>query len=157
MENKFNDTLIICDNPDSSDQRLVLNLIQRTASFENCHSARSGIGGFGSEPVRECNFDEILAVNDFLTGDHRGLFYKIVFVFSHVNSGDLASVFISTDFGRSRIFAKWNGFAELRSELRQICSQQSRSGHWEDDPRLVALYLGPLMFAIVGGIIWLLL
>ena len=156
MENQFNETLIICENPDSSDQRVVLNLTQRTASFENCHSPRSGIGGFGFEPIRECNFDEILAINDFLTGDHRGLFYKLIFAFSHVNSGDLASVFISTDFGRSRIFAKWNGFPELRSELRQICSQQSRSGHWEDDPRLMPLFL-VLIFAIVGGIIWLLL
>jgi len=146
MENQFNDTLIICENPDSRDQRVVLNLTQRKASFENCHSPRSGIGGFG----------EILAVNDFLTGDHRGLFYRLIFAFSHVNSGDLASVFISTDFGRSRIFAKWNGFIELRSELRQICLQQSRSGHWEDDPRLMPLYL-VVMFAIVGGIIWLLL
>ena len=152
MENKFNDKLIVCENPDSSDQRVVLNLTQRTASFENCHSPRSGIGGFGFEPIRECNFDEILAVNDFLTGDHRGLFYKLIFAFSHVNSGDLASVFISTDFGRSRILAKWNGFPELRSELCQICSQQSRSGHWEDDPRLMPLYL-VVMFAIVGGII----
>jgi hypothetical protein len=156
MENQPNDALIICDNPDSSSQRLVLNLTQRTAVFENCHSPRSGIGGFGFEPFRECNFDEILAVNDFLTGDHRGLFYKIIFTFSHVNAGDLASVFISTDFGRSRIFAKWNGFAELRSELRQICSQQSRRGHWEDDPRLMPVYV-VMIFAIVGGIIWLLL
>ena len=156
MEIKFNDEVIVCENPDSSDQRVVLNLTQRTVIFENCHSPRSGIGGFGSEPVRECNFDEILAVNDFLTGNHRGLFYKLIFAFSHVNSGDLASVFISTDFGRSRIFAKWNGFPELCSELRQICSQQSRSGHWEDDPRLMPLFL-VLIFAIVGGIIWLLL
>ena len=29
MENKFNDELIVCENPDSSDQRLVLNLTQR--------------------------------------------------------------------------------------------------------------------------------
>jgi hypothetical protein len=156
MENKFNDELIVCENPDSSDQRVVLNLTQRIAIFENCHSPRSGIGGFGFEPIRECNFTEIFAANDFLTGDHRGLFYKLIFTFSHVNSGDLASVFISTDFGRSRIFAKWNGFPELRSELRQICSQQSRSGHWEDDPRLMPLFL-VLIFAIVGGIIWLLL
>ncbi len=156
MENQFNETLIICENPDSSGQRVVLNLTQRTASFENCHSPRSGIGEFGFEPIRECSFNEILAVNDFLTGDHRGLFYKLIFAFSHVNSGDLASVFISTDFGRSRIFAKWNGFPELRSELRQICSQQSRSGLWEDDPRLMPLFL-VLIFAIVGGIIWLLL
>ena len=156
MRNQFNDALIICDNPDSSGQRLVLNLTQRTAIFENCHSPRSGIGGFGFEPVCECKFAEILAVQDFLTGNHRGLFYRIIFTFSNVNAGNLASVFISTDFGRSRIFAKWNGFAELRSELRQICSQQSRRGRWEDDPRLMPVYV-VLILAIVGGIIWLLL
>jgi hypothetical protein len=65
MKNQFNDALIICDNPDSSGQRLVLNLTQRTAIFENCHSPRSGIGGFGFEPVCECKFDDFSCARFF--------------------------------------------------------------------------------------------
>ena len=76
----------------------------------------------------------------------------------HVNARaeDLASIFVSTAAGRSRIFATWNGFPELRTCLKEISSKHSRLGHWADNPKMMPLFMIAI-FAIVFGIIWLLL
>lgn len=73
----------------------------------------------------------------------------------HTGGQPLGSMFISTTTGRSRVFAHWRGYAELRTALRELC-QDSPGGHWADDPRWMPVY-AVVLLAIVGGLIWALL
>lgn len=140
-------TVIICSNPDFSQQRVILDPSKRTVVFENCHQPRSGIGISG-DAERVCQFEEIHAVHDFLTGNHRGTFLRIVLflgrlVHAPANASNLGSIFISTASGRARIFANWKGFSELRSRLHQICDEQP-ARQWshlamQDEPSSVAI------------------
>ena len=151
---------LVCENPNRNGQRVSVNLSEQTVTFFNCHQLRSG-PGVGFEPVRVCSFEEIVDVHDFLVGEHRGTFLRVLLIMGrliHVNARaeDLASIFVSTATGRSRIFATWNGFPELRTCLKEISSKHSRLGHWADNPHMMPLFM-IAMFAIVFGIIWLLL
>lgn len=149
--------VVVAASPDIPHQRVVLDRIQRTVTFENCHLPRSGLG-LGCEQRRVCQFEEIVAARDFLIGEHRGRVLRLIFLLGRLihiptNANEQGALWISTQFGRARVFANWSQFAELRSLLREICSQQSTKGHWEDDPRMIPVFV-VLIFAIVGGIIW---
>jgi hypothetical protein len=115
---------LVCENANRKGQRVSVNLSEQTVTFFNCHQQRSGLG-VGFEPERVCSFEELVAVYDFLVGEHREIFLRILLMMGrliHVNARteDLASIFVSTATGRSRIFATWNGFPELRTSLREI-------------------------------------
>ena len=159
---KKSDTLIICEDPKFSGtgrQRVLLNLTLRTATFENCHWPRKFLTG-GYESVRVCRFEDIHAAHDFLSGKHRGTFLRIVLMLGHlihipVNANQLGSIFISTAYGRCRVFTDWNGFNEFRDAVHHIC-KQSPGRNWADDPRFIPLY-ALVIFSIVAGLIWCLL
>lgn len=155
-----NDVVVDCFNPNAPTQRVILNPTLRTVTFHNCHQARSGLG-IGLEPERVCSFDEILATYDFLTGEHRGQWLRALFFLGplvgvHVRPAAMSSIFISTTAGRARIFAEWIAFTQLRSQLREICSQHPRKGNWSDNPAFGPLFL-IVIFGIVGVLIWFLL
>lgn len=151
------DDVVVAASPDIPGQRIVVDRRQRTVTFENCHLPRSGLG-LGCEQRRVCQFEEILAVRDFLIGEHHGRILRLIFLLGHLihiptNAKDQGSLWISTPSGRTRVFANWSHFAELRSLLKEICSPQSTKAPWEDDPRMIPVFF-VLIFAIVGGIIW---
>ena len=162
MSDDASETILVCedyDSPADVRRRIVLNFTRRTATFENCHESRAFLS-LGSEAIRECRFDELLAVHDFFLGERRlGLLRGVLaagpLVHSHTTGREMESIIISTAQGRCRVFADWDGFVELREALRKICSA-SPGGHWSDDPRLIPVYF-VVIAAIVAGIIWLLL
>lgn len=158
--NESSRAFIECVNHEAPTQRVIVDATRRTVTFVNCHQPRTGLG-YGFETERVCDLDEILAVHDFLTGEHRGAFLRMLFFLGHlihmpVDPGSMESIFVSTTNGRARIFAGWSGFAELRSRLREACSQRSQNGPWTDNPAFLPVFL-IVIFAIVGGLIWLLL
>lgn len=116
-------------------QRIVLDARDQSITFENCHWPRS-FWSWRGEERRVCQFEDILAVHDFGLGQHR-------------------SVFISTRFGRCRVFADWEGYAQVREALSRIATVTER-GSWEDDPRWIPVYC-VVIVAIVAGILYLLL
>lgn len=155
------DAIIDCVNPDGATaQRVIVNMTRRTVTFINCHQPRSGLG-LGFEAERVCGFDEILAAHDFLTGEHRGPFLRLVFFLGRLihmpaDSAAMGSLFISTTTGRARVFSQWVAFPALRARLREICADRPQAGPWTDNPAFLPLFL-IVIFAIVGGIIWFLL
>ena len=156
------DTRIICEDPDfpgPDRRRIILDLSEQTATFENCHWPRKSLSS-GYDAVCVCRFEDLLAAHDFLSGEHRGRWLRTVLSLGHLTSvavkpSELESIFISTSFGRCRVFADWNGFEEFRQGLREVC-KASPAGHWSDDPRLIPLYV-VIMLAVAGGLIWWLL
>ena len=121
--------------PGPAQQRIVLDARDQSITFENCHWPR-GFWTWRGEERRVCRFEDILAVHDFGLGKHR-------------------SVFISTRFGRCRVFADWAGYAPLREALSRITTVTER-GSWQDDPRWMPVYV-LVIGAIVAGILYLLL
>lgn len=148
-------TLVVCINPQFTGQRVSIDATERTVTFENCHQSRR-FTAVGFESVRVCRFDEILAVHDCNSIEHEDchLLDRIVFALVHMlqGDGDLGSLFISTATGRSRVFTNWNGFDAFRTTLRQIPTT-SQKGYWEDDPRLITLFV-VILFTVVIGLVF---
>lgn len=151
--------VIDCWNPRNPSQRVVVDLEEDTVPSCNCHEPRK-FTAIGMEPTRVCGFDEIHAVHDFMTGDHSGWAYRIIFMLGHliympVKDSEMSSIFISTAYGRARIFANWEEFDSLCDGLRHN-SSASGVGHWSDNPRLIPVY-AVVLVVILTGLIWLLL
>ena len=147
------DKIVVCESPvpGLGQQRVVLNL--------SLHCPRKFFSS-GCEAKRICRFEDLHAAHDFLSGEHHGTFLRTVIRLGHlinvpVKADELGSIFISTDFGRCRVFADWTGFDEFRNEIHEICKQSPR-GHWSDDPRMIPLYV-VIILGITGGLIWWLL
>lgn len=147
------------ERPRESRPRITIDWDAETVSFEQCHESRRFLST-GAEPIRVCRFDEIQSVTDFLTGNHRGAGTKAVLsagrlVHSHSTAADLASIFVSTREGRTRVFANWTNFAQLRDALREIVPESSRPP-WTEDPRMMPLFVVG-MLGVVGVLIYFLL
>jgi len=149
---------VVCWNA-RGQERVEVDFIQRTVLFENCHQPRSGVGFTERELI--CGFEDICGVRDFLVGQHRGAFYRLLFALAPlagtaVNARGLSSCFVSTATGRTRIFAEWAGFAEVREALLRISSESSCRQPWSDQA-----WAGPVVAAmallVTGVIVWLLL
>jgi len=147
---------ISCHNPAASGQRIRILKESRTVVFSHCHHSR-GAFGLAPEMERVVSFDEILGTRDFLTGSHRGTWLRILLrLGSPLPAERLASVFISTRFGRARVFASWRGFAEIRRQLHAITAAKSNSVPLSEDPRMIPVFV-VLLLGVTAGMIWILL
>lgn len=145
-----------CYDPAAPGKKVVIDRQRRVIQFYYCHQPRSGMG-IGFEELREIRFDQLHSVRDFLCGNHRGLWLRILLRLGTPISGPaLASLFVSTDSGRARIFQDWVGFAEMREQLHQITAGNHHRAPLSEDPRMIPVFV-VLLLAITGGIIWLLL
>ena len=143
----------------ASRPRIVIDPMARRVRFEWCHEPRSFLAS-GVVQLYECNFDDVLSVTDFLTGDRpggflRGLLAVGPLVHSHTSAADLASIFISTTHGRCRVFANWTHFDELRESLRQITPTEGRPP-LSENPAMIPVFV-VAMLAVVAGVVYLML